>query len=171
MGCDIHMYVEYKRKERSVWSSFGGKINPGRNYNMFARMAGVRGEFEGVSLEPKGMPEDAGYKANDGNRLYITDTEGEEYVTMETAQKWVDSNSSVFINGSDGKPLWVTHPDWHSHTWLSADEYRDIVRGYHEQVKGADTYNKESEYKAILAAMESLQADGYEVRVVLWFDN
>lgn len=30
---------------------------------------------------------------------------------------------------------------------------------------------KEPEYRALLAAMKQLHDDGYEVRVVFWFDN
>ena len=45
MGCDIHLYIEYKNKKvafdgyKDNWHSFGQRINPGRNYAMFALMA------------------------------------------------------------------------------------------------------------------------------------
>ena len=45
MGCDIHLYIEYKNKKvafdgyKDSWHSFGKQINPGRNYAMFALMA------------------------------------------------------------------------------------------------------------------------------------
>jgi len=48
MGCDIHLYIEYKSKKTefdgydSGWQSFGKSINPGRNYAMFGLMANVR---------------------------------------------------------------------------------------------------------------------------------
>jgi hypothetical protein len=56
MGADIHMYVEYRNKKQAkdletqgrdpYWYSFGDCFNPGRNYTMFAILAGVRGEFK-----------------------------------------------------------------------------------------------------------------------------
>lgn len=50
MGCDIHAYVEYKKADNNGdWISFGGRINPGRNYSLFGRMA------EGVRTDPSFM--------------------------------------------------------------------------------------------------------------------
>ena len=55
MGADIHMFIEYRNKEqakrlekegrKSYWWSFGDHLNPGRNYTMFAILAGVRGDY------------------------------------------------------------------------------------------------------------------------------
>ena len=48
MGCDIHLYIEYKSKKTEFdgydygWQSFGGRINHGRNYAMFSLMANDR---------------------------------------------------------------------------------------------------------------------------------
>ena len=47
MGCDIHLYVEYRAKDRAAnpdpfmrrFSSFGSRINPGRIYEVFAAIA------------------------------------------------------------------------------------------------------------------------------------
>lgn len=175
MGCDIHTYIEYRRPDQDKkydWMSFEGQMNPRRNYNMFARLASVRGQFEGISLKPRGLPEGIGYRSRSDNQLYITETEGEGYVTMEKAKSWVEGGYGCeFINDHEGKPTWVTHPDWHSHSWLTVDEYAKVVQEYCEQVKGANTYNNPEEYKAQVAAMKSLQNDGYEVRIVFWFDN
>ena len=46
MGCDIHMYVEWKVKSRNdnYWDTFGGCINPGRDYELFGLLAGVRSD-------------------------------------------------------------------------------------------------------------------------------
>lgn len=65
MGCDIHMYIEYRKKGREgQFASLGGRINPGRNYELFAAMAGVRTyERREVMFEPRGLPPDAGYDA------------------------------------------------------------------------------------------------------------
>jgi len=116
MGCDIHMYVEYKKdlpikgtKEREEKWINGDyfKYNPffktwedeeefsrlelhgSRNYQLFSTLAGVRDYSQKVVpvSEPKGVPDDAC-----------------EYVKKESEQ-W----------GSDG----------HSHSWLTLKELKD----------------------------------------------
>ncbi len=53
MGCDIHVFIEYSRKPelekstgRRFWDNFGARFNPGRDYLMFALLAGVRGTYD-----------------------------------------------------------------------------------------------------------------------------
>ena len=49
MGCDIHMMMEstgrclVRRIQKPWWWAFGGVCNPGRDYQLFNRLAGVRG--------------------------------------------------------------------------------------------------------------------------------
>lgn len=141
MGCDIHCYVEYRNRgdENRSWRDFGGRINPGRNYLMFSIMAGVRcwNENENVLFRPKGLPKDIAYSAQDDNFLYITDNEkcscgGSRSVSMERAERWVKNGSSVFKHDQNGKPTWVSGPDWHSHSWLSLEEYRQVLAKFKE---------------------------------------
>lgn len=168
MGCDIHMYVEYKRKQSTNYSNFGGRINPGRNYYMFGILSnGVRSDNE-KGFSAKGMPDydSLGYSSRSDSQLYITDTEGDGYVTEDRAEEWVKSGSSVF---TDERKKFVTHPDWHSHSWLTLEEYQKAMDIYNEHPEALQ-YN-EPEYNAILAIMKSLENDGLETRVVFWFDN
>ena len=207
MGCDIHLYIEYKSKKpqydgrESTWHSFGKSINPGRNYAMFGLMANVRNCYSDgklpVLVEPRGMPEDAGYTATDDNRIYISETESEDYVCMETAKRWVNSGSSKFINNKDGNPTWVTQPDWHSHSWLTTSEFESVLNKYLELETGwhkvrVEEHNKmvereniqpdswayappsindEPEYQVVLASLKRFEELGYDARVVFWFDN
>jgi hypothetical protein len=207
MGCDIHLYIEYKSKKpqydgrESTWHSFGKSINPGRNYAMFGLMANVRNCYSDgklpVLVEPRGMPEDAGYTATDDNRIYISETESEDYVCMETAKRWVNSGSSKFINNKDGNPTWVTQPDWHSHSWLTTSEFESVLNKYLELEAGwhkvrVEEHNKmvereniqpdswayappsindEPEYQVVLASLKRFEELGYDARVVFWFDN
>lgn len=160
MGCDIHCYIEYKHPESEIWSDFGGRINPGRNYDLFAKLAGVRNYNEKPpAIPPRGMPADAAYAADGDNKLFITETEGAGCVTPATAAEYV-KHGSVYVNGSDDKPTWVTHPDWHSHSWLTTEEYAKSVED-----------SGEFEYLAILAAMQSFEENGCAARLVFWFDN
>lgn len=216
MGCDIHCYIEYRNRDKksingdvveSSWSSFGGRINPGRNYGIFTLMAGVRSwgkEDEQLLFKPKELLEGLGYSARSDNYLYITT--GEECkcgecinVTAEKAKKWVESGSSKYVNNQRGEPTWVSHPDWHSHSWLSVEEFRQVLEKY-KVVEQKDWELRESDrlalinqckeslkenswlndpcdhydeprYHAMLAAMEKFEEMGYESRLVFWFDN
>jgi len=55
MGCDIHLHVEAKYNDEWIhWAA----PNVDRNYTLFSKMAGVRGNENPISL-PKGFPKDA----------------------------------------------------------------------------------------------------------------
>lgn len=56
MGCDIHMHVEIKIEDS--WHHYSAP-NVDRWYQMFEKMAGVRGSLENAISEPKGLPADA----------------------------------------------------------------------------------------------------------------
>lgn len=179
MGCDIHMYVEYINKESKqrseqkgdtpYWMSFGGRFNPGRDYMMFGLLAGVRYDSE-KNLEPKGLPNDLGHTSMFDARLYITeDGRGEHETTLENALRYNKNYGCKLYNGSNDKPTWVDHPDWHSHSWLTTKEFSKVLTTYSRH---SDNWGVPLEYKALLSAMKTLEKSGkYEARVVFWFDN
>ena len=171
MGCDIHLYIEYKNKKvafdgyKDNWHSFGQRINPGRNYAMFALMANVRNHYSDgklpVLVEPRGIPDDAEYYSSGDDRIYISEEkyDGEHSVTMERAKSWVESGSSKFINNQKGEPTWVTDPDNHSHSWLTTSEFETIINNYLELEAGwhkerVDTHNK-------MVAKENIQPSSW----------
>jgi hypothetical protein len=116
---------------------------------------------------------------------------------METAEGWVKSGSSTFINNNEGKPTWVTQPDWHSHSWLTTSEFENVLNKYLELESGwykerVEEHNKmvereniqpdswayappsindEPEYQVVLASLKRFEELGYDARVVFWFDN
>ncbi len=155
MGCDIHCYIECRDPKQPRWRDFGGRINPGRDYRVFEKLAGVRG-FDEPEVHPRGFPNDSAYKASDDYWLYITDTEGDGYCTREQAERYVEGGC-VWCNEDKQR---VSHPDWHSHSWLTPDEFERAITGF-----------EAPEYKAILAAMRSFESQGCESRLVFWFDN
>ena len=171
MGCDIHCYVEFRQKKEvhddwsKRWSSFGGRINPGRNYELFTRLSGVRGYTEKF-IANSGLPEDIAYAAQHDNQLYIDyngDAGARGYsgaVTPENAARWIDSHQSRYIKNHEGKNAHVTNPDWHSHGWVTPAQLSKALRGM-----------LSIEWKAILAAMKSLEKSNQEVRMVFWYDN
>lgn len=205
MGCDIHLYIEYKTKKiesdgyKHDWLSHGGRINPGRNYALFALMADVRnyGNELPVIVQSRGMPDDAAYHSSNDDRMYICNDEGEGYVKMERAEKWVKDGSSKFINNQNGEPVWVTNPDHHSHSWLTTNEFETILNKYLELESGwhkervsehmafverenikPDSWayeppamSIEPKYQVVLASMKRFEELGYDARIVFWFDN
>lgn len=173
MGCDIHMYVEYKRKndERNNWREFGGRINPGRNYYMFGLLSkGVRSDLD-EGLEPKGLPANLGYNSACDAYIRINDKyaqDDDDYTTLETALRWAQYGRKI-INDDNGNPYKIEHPDWHSHSWLTTEEFKQQLEIYY--LKTENKQYPEPEYNALLAAMIELEKFDKECRIVFWFDN
>lgn len=183
MGCDIHCYLEYKLKGNDRWRSFGGSINPGRSYVAFAVLAGVRNWFSDVPgnelpvpFPRRGMPSDAGYDANDDNWLFVDDSpdydsDSDHITSRATAERWVKNGSSKYKGDDERGRKLVSHPDWHSHSWLTPAEMRHAL----ESLDGVVGYKfLEHEYhrgwQVMLAVAEKLAEFG-AVRIVFWFDN
>lgn len=180
MGCDIHMYIQYRnieetdrRKERNEkpwWWSFGDQFNPGRNYTLFGILAGVRDypEDENKMFEARGLPNfELGWSARHDLILYITedDNPSEGMCTLEQAERW---GKQRIVYHDDGKPWYTQHPDWHSHTWLTRKELAQAYRWY----KSETGYGLCLEYRVLLKTMKALEDGGEnEVFVVFWFDN
>ena len=177
MGCDIHMYVQYKEKKNSAeaekqgrdpyWWDFGGGFNPGRNYTLFGILAGVRDTPEKNGFEPKGIPNfGLGWSARSDLYLYITEDPipGEGCCTLEDATRW----RRPITHNSDGKPWYTEHPDWHSHSWMTIKELEKAYRWYKKESEDGLGL----EYRVLLKTMKALEDDGKnEVVVVFWFDN
>lgn len=182
MGCDIHAYLEFtdftKADGEPYWKSFtrdGGS----RNYVMFGVLAGVRVP-DAQLFEPKGMPTgELGYYTSDDYWTPVAPekhpewADGDGWVSLKNAERWVAEGSSIGESDEAGRLRRVSGPDWHSHSWLTADElaqaldhYAKVVGEYWPQDTGAP-----SEWAAILAAMRSFEASGDQARLVFWFDN
>ncbi len=176
MGADIHMYIQYKEKneDRKIWYSFGGRINPGRNYAMFGILAGVRDRNVPNGFRPKGVlpREEQSWNVESDLYLYITeDGDGEHQTTIEDAQRWFGGKE--IIMDDKGDPFKVLHPDWHSHSWMTPDEFDRALKIYKKYAKD-NGYDKgvPLEYKVILKTMRALENKGKnEVLLVFWFDN
>jgi hypothetical protein len=78
------------------------------------------------------------------------------------AKEWVDLGFSRFINGAS----MVTDPECYGQSWASYEEFRNLVQKA-EKYKGYSVHL----LKAFLAAMVSLQEDGYNTRIIYWFEG
>ena len=164
MGCDIHVMLEHRtRNKAQSWDSLGfNAINPGRDYEKFSRLAGVRGDGDGYAyVEPRGMPSDPSFGTQFEHWLFISEKpgNGERYVKPADAERWVLQGISTY---RDDKK-WVSDPDQHTHTWLTLAEWLAAVDD------GASTWSLD--WKALTAAAKSYEDNGHEVRFVFWFDN
>jgi len=140
MGCDIHAYIDYdefKNKDGKWFATcFAKDVELGRNYTLFALMAGVRYDPRtdrdyAPLFEPRGLPERVSWNVNRAYCLSITDSkplEDEEgYCSKEQAERWTREGSSVWMND---KHTLVSGPDWHSASWLSVSDLERIVDAY-----------------------------------------
>ena len=177
MGCDIHLYIEHAHPQpddkKLYWQSLGGRINPGRDYDLFAKIAGVREYSDQPSkclIPPKGSPVDLGWSAADDDRFRVIpdgeEESGEREVNRSRAEEWIKYGSH-WIALDEGRPeYWVSDPDNHSHTWLTPQEFRAALEATRDPAWGID-----AEYFAVLAAVEELVRHGKMARLVIWFDN
>lgn len=166
MGCDIHAYIEYSYNVRTLsgepyWRTFGGRISLQRDYCMFGILAGVQdGEYQ--LYAPRGLPAgDLAFVTSSDAYLCITSSPGERECTRGQAESW---GNPIFKQGT-----WeyTMNPDWHSHSWLTPDEYAAALGIY--MIKTGDVYAPE--WDAMLSTMRALEERGAEVRLVFWFDN
>jgi hypothetical protein len=204
MGCDIHCYVEFKRPDWDNWDGFGGRINPGRHYSMFGFMAGVR--TDNPHVEPRGVPDDLGYRAFEDWGIWVSDSQeeptnnddGSYSYSRQHAEEHVSKGYCQYIKRGERDRSFVTNCDWHTSSWLTADEFELCIAGYlklagfqintprlpapseaSKSIEQADpefnekryALNSLTEYWAILTVLRCFEAQGLSARLVFWFDN
>lgn len=74
MGCDIHLYMEYRTSKGESWHAIAaGEFYQPRYYHYFSLLAGVRQrDIEQPVFQPRGLPSDLGYQVQsewDGGRM------------------------------------------------------------------------------------------------------
>jgi hypothetical protein len=106
MGCDIHAVIERKSTHRWLCS---GDPDIGRNYEMFAALAGVRNR-DGITpvAEPRGFPSFKDWVDGHSN--------GERWMRFAT---WEDQPCSSIVDKAETYGL-----DGHSHSWLTLAEIK-----------------------------------------------
>jgi len=165
MGCDIHAYIETKAvfDDRDFWDC-PMEVHLHRNYTLFSAMAGVKGDLEPV-VPPRGWPKNTSDTVRYKSALFITDNPGssEGCCSVEEAQHY---GSEVMGTDDSGAPRLIRHPDWHTPSWLTAEEL-ELVQRRLEDAGGLRVV----ELDAVIAAMEAFLREYDEVRLVFWFDS
>jgi hypothetical protein len=162
MGCDIHCIIEYKHREShdKSWDSFGfDSINPGRNYEWFANLAGVRGnpKDEEPLASGFGLPSDASFATKCKTTVYVNDE------NRASVEQWIKAGHVKWVDWStdlSDKPNRVTHPDYHTYGWCDVKAWKKSVRG-----------TKNLQIKCMNGIIDTLVKNDCDVRVVFWFDN
>lgn len=200
MGCDIHAYIEHKGQEDRFWWNFGSRIHLSRDYGLFGALAGVRDDRV-EHIEPRGVPRDISFGTKYDFTYFVSDSlEDDEHedgaVSRAAAERY-----AKYSGWWDDKHVYVNHPDWHTPSWLTLAELKVAYARYREYYKKYDypalelarsearekcdheIYRKaiatvpmlpvgpHIDTEAVIAAMESLEKNGHETRLVFWFDN
>jgi hypothetical protein len=105
MGCDIHALIE--RKTKYGWVNTGDP-DIGRNYEMFAVLAGVR-NYDGITpiAEPRGLPSFVAFRSYSDGERYVSWSDYDDKPCREMERMAEDY-------GEDG----------HSGSWLTLAEVK-----------------------------------------------
>jgi hypothetical protein len=170
LGADIHAYVDFDEVfDETPWlNCYAADIRLGRNYALFTMMASVRDDngWTGSKREPRGLPAKYSFTVDNANVFYIGRREsGERTISRRVAAEWVKKGHSTYTakRNRDGRPSCVTDPNWHSHSWLTAKELREI------QAEFLAYFGHP--YGPLEPLITMMDCVGDRTRLVFWFDN
>lgn len=90
MGCDIHLFIEVKTE--NGWELYSSP-NIQRNYDLFAKLAGVRNYGDIVPIsDPKGLPEDVSFLVRKEREDFGTDGHSDSWIGIEEIkilEEWI----------------------------------------------------------------------------------
>lgn len=173
MGCDIHAYVEYvafkSHDDTDYWKCLISNAGS-RDYTFFSLLADCGRGYHSPVIPNRGFPEgECSYVVREAYYLQVSDefADHEGYVSIEQADSWVKSGLSQEV-ATSGSTRLVTHPDWHSVSWLTYEEFAQVIATW---LTLAPDYMYDPEWDAMLVAMRTLEDRGHKTRLVFWFDN
>lgn len=165
MGTDIHCFPEYMPEGNEVWRSLCGEFHVARDYDIFGKMAGVRG---GTPLFPaRGIPRDISSDGVDAGFIFVDDFRAapEFRTSFALANQFVSEGRSFWLNEHRAA---YADLDFYSHSWLLRHEYRAVLDA--ERAPGLQPID--ASYWALLAALDEIeQRSKSRTRLVFWFDN
>lgn len=142
MGCDVHAVFEVKVDDK--WEYYSSpRIQ--RNYNLFEKMAGVRGDVANAISPPRGLPDDISVITKIEANHYGVDGHSHSWLSREEFKELYEyqKNSYTLYGGTD---------------WWRVDEEQYgyfFSNGFETFEPGAEGYPKEIQ----------------DLRLVFWFDN
>lgn len=142
MGCDIHLHIEVKIG--GTWHHYSAP-SVDRWYDLFERMAGVRGDVEKAICAPRGLPQDM------------------SVVTACSADKWKgDAHSLSWLDSKEIAGLAA---------WAEANLLTGYGRRVRFEMDVTRGYLFGHGYDEIVKYPEDLPEWLEDVRFVFWFDN
>jgi hypothetical protein len=138
MGCDIHFHSEVKIKGK--WYHYA-KLSIGRNYNLFAKMAGVRNEGRDIIpiSKNRGIPKDATFLTKYDYKLWEVDAHSANWLNAKEIvelENWWHKNSP--------KDVWFED----EFGYLFGNSWGGIIRYPNDTKEGVE-----------------------DIRFIFWFDN
>lgn len=92
MGCDIHMMVERKKKNRKTWVHETGMEYRPRNYDLFALLAGVRSYDGTQAVFPEaGVAPDASARFKEHCDKYGSDGHSHSFLSCQQYKSVLES--------------------------------------------------------------------------------
>ncbi len=139
MGCDIHLHIELQDGNGDWVHSAAPHI--GRNYRLFEKMAGVRGDLSKAVSPPKGLP---------GGLSLVTLVSYRDWGPDAHSMSWLSSDEIIGLE-----------------EWLSggiSDLEKDILHCY---LFDQHSFMSFKQYDDV----EYLPKPFTDIRFVFWFDN
>ena len=190
MGCDIHLKLEYRKKNpkptdyeyEKKWRTSSltySECFSERVYSVFAYLADVR-NYDGVdTLEIRGFPEDASENTIMAySALIVPDDEYESRFKYDDKPIIRESEANELINKYHYKTAKIWNRDFlmsydvHSPNWCTTDEMAYVVKKVFYNKKKKKWKGAYENWLALVGAMKAYEKTGeYECRAVFWFDS
>lgn len=168
MGCDIHGYIERRKKGTDDRWELACAVNGGRNYTFFGLLNNVREEL--AVFPDRGFPEDASYDLQNINEQWASDGHSHSYITREEVEKAASSETLVEITRYWPKQNLerLKNGDWEAmYPCCGGTSNPDLERATLRVP--LDAVGVRYEFNQILDDMKRFPE--YETRFVFWFDN
>lgn len=115
------------------------------------------------SFVEKGIPRDIDWKTSGEYTLSVLDgeddEEGEHTCTRSQADSWMKNGSSEPWDTTDnGKVIRITHPDWHTPSWLSTDEMETVATRFRLALEASIPEHKKVQEKNMEWAKKGLES-------------
>ena len=172
MGCDIHMYLEYKIDD-GCWTPHKGHVAQtenegtedeylfvaeisatGRDYNLFETLANVRGSS---GPEPKGIPDDISKTINLAIEQWDIDGHSHSYCDYEEFKEILKDVG--YIDPTDRVDMFYD---------FSKIKWQDRPPNYTTIIAACEKEKQELQIDAILLDIEPSKID---YRLIFFFDN
>lgn len=180
MGCDIHRYVEYKRKKDIHWKSTPISGLGTQNYTLFGFLEeGIRENHNPEKYyihEALGLPDDIGFYAEEDFYLTVNDEyiNDDRCISVEKANEYINKWPYLkIIKNNKGEILKIQNPNWYGMTYINFEEFNRIIESFKRYLidNNIFDYYIPTSVLATYHYMKTYNDRGYDTRMVYWFDS